>query len=80
VVLEWLWQGSFSGKHQALQAKRAKGTGEWLFENHVFKKWVSDSTSRLLICSGIRNHLLVVADESGCREVDANVAVFFIND
>jgi hypothetical protein len=51
--LDWLSPLNFFPRQQDISQVRAKGTGEWLLADPVFKKWESGSGSTLW-CHGIR--------------------------
>ncbi|KAJ7041582.1 ankyrin repeat-containing domain protein, partial [Mycena alexandri] len=52
VILNWLSPINFFLRQADISQMRAKGTGEWLLANPVFKNWESGSGSTLW-CSGI---------------------------
>ncbi|KAI1321129.1 ankyrin repeat protein [Xylariaceae sp. FL0255] len=60
-ILDWLSQHNYGSQHSDILKKLHPGTGTWLFESAVFKRWLSSpklqdsfSASRqTLYCSGI---------------------------
>ena len=52
-VLEWLSPLHFASEQVDIFARRQPGTGEWLFEEDVFKVWLAGDNNGLW-CSGIR--------------------------
>ncbi|KAJ7511611.1 hypothetical protein B0H11DRAFT_1699814, partial [Mycena galericulata] len=52
VILDWLSPINFFLRQADISQMRAKGTGKWLLENSLFKKWESGSGSTLW-CRGI---------------------------
>jgi hypothetical protein len=51
--MTWLSPLNFSTKQSDFFRRRQEGTGEWLLEDDVFKKWL-DGTERILWCPGLR--------------------------
>lgn len=41
--------------------KRQRGTGEWLFRTHEFKKWVDGNGAPVLWCSGKSKSLIYIS-------------------
>ena len=52
-VLEWLSPLNFASKQVDTFDRHQPGTGEWLFEEEVFKAWLAGDINALW-CSGIR--------------------------
>ena len=52
-VLKWLSPLNFASKQVDTFERRQPGTGEWLFEEEVFKAWLAGDNNALW-CSGIR--------------------------
>ena len=54
-VLEWLSPLNFASKQVDTFERHQRGTGEWLFEEEIFKAWLAGEKNALW-CSGIRKH------------------------
>ncbi len=54
-VLEWLSPLNFASKQVDTFERHQPGTGEWLFEDEMFKAWLAGEKNALW-CSGIRKH------------------------
>ncbi|KAI9767661.1 MAG: hypothetical protein M1840_005532 [Geoglossum simile] len=51
-ITAWLSTLRFSSQQNAFFGRRQEGTGQWLLETDMFKKWV-DGTERTLWCPGL---------------------------
>ena len=60
-VLEWLSPLNFASKQVDTFERNQRGTGEWLFEEDVFKAWLAGDTNALW-CSGIRKPFRIHRD------------------
>ena len=54
-ALEWLSPLNFASKQVDTFERHQPGTGEWLFEEEMFKAWHAGDKNGLW-CSGIREH------------------------
>ena len=52
-VLRWLSPLNFASKQVDTFERHQRGTGEWLFEEEVFKAWLAGDNNAIW-CSGIR--------------------------
>lgn len=52
-ILTWISPFSFLAKHASVLGSVQPGTGKWLLENSVFRRWV-DGQVNILWCPGIR--------------------------
>ena len=52
-ILEWLSPLNFASKQVDTFERHQRGTGQWLFEEEVFKAWLAGDNNALW-CSGIR--------------------------
>ena len=61
-IVAWLSPLNFWAKQDDTLSRNQDGTGQWLFEDPVFKGWL-DGTDRILWCPGMRMlvHLLYAA-------------------
>ena len=60
-VLEWLSPLNFASKQVDTFERHQRGTGEWLFEEAIFKAWLAGDKNALW-CSGIRKHFQAYRD------------------
>lgn len=60
-VLEWLSPLNFASKQVDTFERHQRGTGEWLFEEEVFKAWLAGEKNALW-CSGIRKPFRIHQD------------------
>ena len=60
-VLEWLSPLNFASKQVDTFERHQRGTGEWLFEEEVFKAWLAGHKNGLW-CSGIRKPFQIYRD------------------
>lgn len=55
-VLNWLSPLNFWTKQNDTFSRKAEGTGQWLFEDPAFNRWLA-GTERMLCCAGMRMSL-----------------------
>ena len=60
-VLEWLSPLNFASKQVDTFERHQRGTGQWLFEEEVFKAWLAGDNNALW-CSGIRKPFRIYRD------------------
>ena len=60
-VLRWLSPLNFASKQVDTFERHQRGTGEWLFEEKVFKAWLAGG-NKALWCSGIRKPFRIYRD------------------
>jgi len=53
-ILEWLFPGSFSDRHEAIQARCVEDSRLWFWESAEVQSWVKGTSSKLLVCHGMR--------------------------
>jgi len=54
-ILGWLSPLNFRGKQKEVFESRQEGTGLWVLESALFKKWVAGDI-QMLFCLGIREY------------------------
>ena len=60
-VLEWLSPLNFASKQVDTFERHQRGTGQWLFEEEMFKAWLAGGKNALW-CSGIRKYFRLYRD------------------
>ena len=60
-VLKWLSPLNFASEQVDIFERHQQGTGEWLFEEEVFKAWLAGGINALW-CSGIRKPFRIYRD------------------
>ncbi|KAI5808454.1 hypothetical protein BZA77DRAFT_329745 [Pyronema omphalodes] len=53
-ILQWISEIPYTKHHKRISEERLEGTGQWLFERHEYKSWISSNDSKLLLLRGIR--------------------------